>query len=146
MSESKEAREARAELVRAIKLAKSTGINVGAVFYEVASELMLLQFRLLGAVLAGGFVVTAPVLVRLADIYCIQHNLGIRMDYQAIDWLCLAVGIPSMLAFAWQLRTPERGLTEKLIPAIDDITLRMFALRDREDGDKDKDEGTNGGV
>lgn len=135
--EKPEAREARLDLIRSIKRAKSTGVNVGAVFYEVEAELKLLHYRLFGAMLAGGFVVFAPVLIRFMDIACVQLKLGIRMDYTAIDWLCLGVGVPSMLAFGWRLVQPvSRPAVENLIPAVEDITHRLRALgQDDDDGD-----------
>ena len=133
---SKEVKEkSREDLILAIKLAKSHGHNVGAVFYEVAAELKLLHYRLFGAMLAGGFVVVGPVLIRLLDIACVYFKLGIRMDYWTFDVICLLLGVPSMLAFAYKLRMPVKPrISESLIPAIDDITHRLISLESNEDG------------
>ncbi len=136
--EKPEERAARQNLILAIKRAKRCEINVGAVFYEVEAELKLLHYRLFGAMLAGGFVVSAPILIRVMDMACLHWKLGTRMDYTAIDWLCLAVGIPSMLAFGWKLVKPvDRTAVEKMIPAIEDITHRMQALHDDDGADGD---------
>lgn len=137
--ENQKAQEARQDLILAIKKARKFGVNVGAVFYEVEAELKLLQYRLFGATLAGFFVCSAPIFIRLLDVFCVMYQTGVRMEYAAIDWLCLGIGVPSMLAFGWKLVKPvDKVDVDKLIPAIEDITDRMMALRD--------DDGTNGDV
>jgi len=132
-----EREQSRQDLIRAIKKAKHHGHNVGAVFYEVEAELKLLHYRLFGAMLAGGFVVVGPVFIRVLDMACIHWKLGIRMDYLGFDAICLFIGVPSMLAFAYRLRMPVKP-AETFIPAIDDITHRLQVLSD--------DDGADGGV